>query len=356
MDNPQSALQQRCQTCLITALLHMLDGSCQICIHSQCHAQAKVAGQHNMDPKRSRGALDDSTVLLRQSSASLPFASSCQCLSDPSLPEVLRRVVRHPVKSVFTYGRPGSRQIATETRTPSGALTTDTRTPSGVCFLSAFVGADIPRHNSFGCECQVWSVQYDVVRTGCCRSEAVRMSFTQRSLFTVSKPIFPLLVPHSRCAEPTHVLLQFADQNLLVTRVCLKPDSILLPRQEPDLSTRSSHVIFVSSETTPSDCLTRKPFTKSSSCTSPAPRSVATVLTAKHGPASPVTNPVDSRSCFERKIFPCSRVRLDSSMRLVSHQFVQLMPGARTSGGSATYKFRSSKCVQVLLPSERLPP
>ena len=73
-----------------------------------------------------------------------------------------------------------------------------------------------------------------------------RLSFIQRSLVAVSKPIFLLLILHSRCAEPTHVLLQFADHNLLVTRVCLKLDSISFQ----DRTQSSPHVLFVGPDTT----------------------------------------------------------------------------------------------------------
>ena len=96
----------------------------------------------------------------------------------------------------------------------------------------------------------IWSVQREVVRTGCCRSEAVRFSFIQQILVAVPSSISPLLILHSRCAESTHVLLQFADQNLLVARVCFKLDSTTLPRQNPIEYSELTQVLFVTSEAT----------------------------------------------------------------------------------------------------------
>ena len=100
----------------------------------------------------------------------------------------------------------------------------------------AFVCFRCGLHHSaqlLGCACEIWLVQCEVVRTDRCRSETVHLNFIQRSLDAVSKPIFPLLVLQSRCAEPTHVLLQFAGKNLLVMRLCLTLDPFSLPRQDP---------------------------------------------------------------------------------------------------------------------------
>ena len=68
---------------------------------------------------------------------------------------------------------------------------------------------------------------------GRCRSEAVRLSFIQRSLIVISKPIFPLVVLHFKCAESTDV-----------------PDSISLPRQDPIEHSELVHVSFIAPETT----------------------------------------------------------------------------------------------------------
>ena len=77
------------------------------------------------------------------------------------------------------------------------------------------------------------------------RSEAVRLTLIQLILVAVSISIFPLLVLHTRCAESTHVLLQFAGQNLLLARSisnCTPP----LFQDTTRLTTRSSRTSCLS--------------------------------------------------------------------------------------------------------------
>ena len=120
-------------------------------------------------------------------------------------------MTRHPAKSVSTN----------KSRVASGCHgNSHTRLSADSQYMgtrrSAYVSSRWCQHYSaqlLGCDCQVWM--------GRSWSEALRLSFIQWSLVSVTKSIFPLLAIHSERAESTHILLQFADQNFLLTRIRL---------------------------------------------------------------------------------------------------------------------------------------